>query len=581
MNTSNIEYYAVAQITCLLMRSSILRPEIPVNDKTPTWDGDIFVYEIGKDKSKKEGIKGKIPVQVKGKCVKFFPNNTYKYPVSVIDLQNYSNDGGVLYFVCLMDAKFEDFKIYYLDLLPLKMQNILIGLKPNQKTITLKFKKLPNEIERIEEIAEKVLWHRKNQMNCSKIIEINETKTHYMPFFNPDTSQVGEDIYVYTKSDEGVYIPIGCPTLSEIKRTLKQSISIDGEVFFDEYDVLENEKGNFLKVKNDLFVLNFNENQFKFNIVGTLTERLKIVRCILKMMESRKIEIAGVEVKIKTNLEDSQKDKISKIYNNLKQIHELLEVLNIDTDKLDVELINDKDTNLNLLIDAFIYRKNFCLPSGWEKHIDVEKDINFINMKIGNLKIALVLMKISENEYTFKNYFSDWALKKYIFSIRYQSGEIFDSIPFFLMTTVSDLKMDNMNFQCLRNTIRSYDLLTIESTIINKFLLELIHLYDFNEKIEVLEFALELSELILRKENDTNYIINRLQIIKRMKKFDEEAEYLVLDILSESPNIEIKCACYLLLGSKKMFEREFATMLPEEQEYFKEFPIYNLRSFIN
>ncbi len=289
MNTSNIEYYAVTQVISLLMRSSILRPEIPINDKTPTWDGDIFLYERGKDKFKKEGIKGKIPVQVKGKLSKSFSQNTYKYPVSVIDLRNYSNDGGVLYFVCLMDAEFENFKIYYLDLLPLKVQSILSGLKPDQKKITLKFKQLPSDIKRIEEVAEKILWHRKNQMNCSKLIGIDETKTHYIPFFNPDTSQVGEDIYVYTKSDEGVYIPISCPTLSEIKRTLNKSISVDGEVFFNEYDIVENEKGNFLKVKNDLLVLNFTENKFKFNIVGTLTERLKIVKCIMKMVESRKI----------------------------------------------------------------------------------------------------------------------------------------------------------------------------------------------------------------------------------------------------------------------------------------------------
>ncbi len=576
MNTSDIEYHAVTEITRSLMKSRILRPEIPVNDKTPTWDGEIFVYEEGKDRSKKEGIQGKIPVQVKGKCVKSFPGNSYKYSVSVTDLHNYSNDGGALYFVCLMNNDFEKFKIYYLDLLPLKIQTILCDLRSNQKNITLKFKQFPNKIEEVEELTKKILWHRKKQMSCSKIIEIDETKTHYMPFFRPEESKVGEDIYVYTKSQEGEYIPISCPKLSEIKRTLNQNISVAGEIFFTEYDVVENEQGRFLKVKNDLFVLDFEHNRFKFNIVGTLTDRLNISKFILKMDESKKIEIAGVEIKIETGLEECKKNKITKVYNHLKDIQNLLELLNVEINKLDIELLKENNPNLNLLIDVFLYHRTFTLPSEWKNHIEFEKDINFINLKIGNLKLALVLMRGSENKYTLKNYFSDWVSEKYVFSIRYDNGEVFDSIPLFLTTTLSDLKMDNMNFKKLVSNIQSYDLSTVEPVIINKFLLELIHLYDFNHNKEILDFALELCSLLTEKESDTYHIINRLQILKRIEAFDEERECMVYDILNECTDSETKCACYLLLGKKKMFEKYFENLPSKTQDSFKRFPIYTL-----
>ena len=56
----------------------------------------IMAYSIwhGKDK-RKESIK-KVPVQVKGKQSDGFSLDTIKYPVTVVDLENYFNDGGIV-----------------------------------------------------------------------------------------------------------------------------------------------------------------------------------------------------------------------------------------------------------------------------------------------------------------------------------------------------------------------------------------------------------------------------------------------------------------------------------------------------
>jgi hypothetical protein len=59
---SNIEKKGVGWLTSKVADSEILEPYFKENDRTPSWDGNIFVY----DKSiKKENLRGTIPVQIK------------------------------------------------------------------------------------------------------------------------------------------------------------------------------------------------------------------------------------------------------------------------------------------------------------------------------------------------------------------------------------------------------------------------------------------------------------------------------------------------------------------------------------
>ena len=92
---------------------------------------EIYIY-ANKDK-RKESIK-KVPVQVKGKQSDDFSLDTIKYPVTVVDLENYLIDGGVVFFVVYISKDGRDTKIYYSCLLPVKIRNILDrNIKKNKK----------------------------------------------------------------------------------------------------------------------------------------------------------------------------------------------------------------------------------------------------------------------------------------------------------------------------------------------------------------------------------------------------------------------------------------------------------------
>ena len=63
-NTKRIEESATTALKSALLKCPILDAYIDSNDKTPSWDGTVFVYKS--EDQKKENIKGRVPIQVKG-----------------------------------------------------------------------------------------------------------------------------------------------------------------------------------------------------------------------------------------------------------------------------------------------------------------------------------------------------------------------------------------------------------------------------------------------------------------------------------------------------------------------------------
>lgn len=61
----DIEKVATSALENLLSKNPYLRAFINSNDKTPIWDGDIFVYKSKDNKNKNKDLIGKAPIQVK------------------------------------------------------------------------------------------------------------------------------------------------------------------------------------------------------------------------------------------------------------------------------------------------------------------------------------------------------------------------------------------------------------------------------------------------------------------------------------------------------------------------------------
>lgn len=135
-----LEKIAISAIEVSIGKTEQLTSFINRGDKDPCWDGNIYIHE-NKNRSKKN-IK-KVSTQIKGKsATPCKVKETIKYPISRDDLAAYMMNGGTIFFVVYIDDKTGDvLQIYYADLLPLKIKDLL---KKDRKSYQVIFHKFPD-----------------------------------------------------------------------------------------------------------------------------------------------------------------------------------------------------------------------------------------------------------------------------------------------------------------------------------------------------------------------------------------------------------------------------------------------------
>ena len=117
--------------------------------------------------------------------------------------------------------------------------------------------------------------------------------------------------------------------------------------------------------------------------------------------------------------------------------------------------------------------------------------------------------------------------------------------------------------------------------IANNSLLSLLNAHDEVRRAEMLSAAIELAEWILYNNSGAALaaniaLMNYYQAIRREREFTKE-EQIELQRIVEEPSVEekFKIGAYLLLGNQVAAEIHFARLSVDEQERFKEWPIYH------
>ena len=129
LDTGKIERAAVRAVEEYIDKCSQLVPNIFTNDKTPFWDGEIFVYRDNRHSN--DNFVTRVPVQVKGTA------NTKDdfYRIEREYLEGYKNDRGCILF--LVQERKESSKILYSML---SKDNLNTLLKQKTKTIKIDLK---------------------------------------------------------------------------------------------------------------------------------------------------------------------------------------------------------------------------------------------------------------------------------------------------------------------------------------------------------------------------------------------------------------------------------------------------------
>lgn len=139
MDSNFIENLGIHAFNAKLIRIPGIVPHLYNNDRTPLYDGEIYLYDG--DKYINDYYVGSVRVQVKSSTVE--DNFKWGFKFRVNDLIKYMYDGGVMILAAYVHHQ-DHIEYFYRSLLPFEIRE-LIPENYSQKTIRIKVNPLPME----------------------------------------------------------------------------------------------------------------------------------------------------------------------------------------------------------------------------------------------------------------------------------------------------------------------------------------------------------------------------------------------------------------------------------------------------
>lgn len=584
VNTKRIEETATTALKTTFLRCKFIDAYVDSNDKTPSWDGTIFVYD--NCEQKKEHMLGTVPIQVKGTTKKIVSEEA-SFSCSVVDLKNYYRDGGCMFFLVSVDPSTQWYKIYYTSLLIFDLDAILKKAK-NQKTYTIKLKSFPGESEaEIANIFIDFVKNKPKQMSfigkeipSVETLEQNGTVIESLSF---GTSGVGikkgeieryittHDFYLYAKP-KGLDIDIPVEKVSNpiISKKVNGSIKVNDVEYYSSYTVIY-EKGTatFQIGKGISFYPPLKEESLKLQIrpAGMLSEFIKDTSFIVNAIEHKEFSINGE----KLPFDDLPAEEVERIKTNLeyyKNVKKTLDILGVK-DELECDNLSEQDQrNIRNLVSAILYGKKMTLSHN-------NAPVTFCLIKIANLSILIWAEKQLDEKYIITNFFEKHSV------CAFDVKDVNHEKP---MQSSQYLLLNKSAFECASNIdceIIFEDLISTEPSqyLMSQsvlFLLEILKGYDKNPKVEFLNLATKILDWIEENNIDIGkdiILLNRMQILKRQRNLSFDELSFLEELTKDNKPLEIRCGAYLLLDDNTNAQKCFDEMGVEMKKMFIDYPI--------
>lgn len=165
----NIEGMAVSAVTDILAVCPTLNDQITANDKTPITDGDIYLYKS--DKHSNASLIGRVAVQVKGRTTRTKMKksvDSVTFPIERTTLEFFRNHGGGIYFYVAISAGGKRKDVFYVSMMPWRIDGWVEGMKPGQKSLSVKMKRFPTEPAEVQRLVY-IAWASRVQSGAGKV----------------------------------------------------------------------------------------------------------------------------------------------------------------------------------------------------------------------------------------------------------------------------------------------------------------------------------------------------------------------------------------------------------------------------
>ena len=579
----DIEKLATSAITNCIAGTDFLSPWISEGDREPSWDG--FIYAYSNKNQAKKNLTGRAAVQVKGKQVKNVKKKSIQYPVSMVDLENYRNDGGTIFFVVGITSELEE-KIYYLALPPFKI-NQYLKIYKGKKTPSLTFSELPEKKNDIENIVINFVNDSRKQAIAQNgknwtIPEVEKLVGIENMCLNFSVTCIGYDrndpfpylknneFYMYAgNKDNSIQFPVEHIENIEVITCERECvISAQNKKFYDRIRVERHRDGTITVHIGKSIYIKYEKNgkgTFKYTLKGNLDERIITIEFMLAMYEDGGFYLDGTKFgfeQIQKKLDaDEHRGKLQ--YLNL--VKELLDKFGVNK-PLEADNLSEKnEKDIRMLIDTQLYGKR----AAFQESDDIP-DVGYIS--IGNINLLVMCTKMEDGTYLLEDFF-----RKEI-SCSMDKTPSTQTSQYSLMSVEDYLKADNFSREMVEVSFKKHKNISHYSQT-NFSVLNILNAYDRdNSRGDLLDLAEHLYEWLISEQPDEDiYQINLIQCHKRRGILTDK-DVLKLNEIGRKADITNA----LLAGIQILLENyQLATIYLEQldesdRKEFENYPIYNL-----
>lgn len=583
----DIEKLATAAVVESISLTDVLSPFINDGDKEPSWDGNIYIYQ---DKSKtKKGIK-KVPVQVKGEVRKVFPpKGELKFRASVVDLDNWLADGGVILFVVLLDESGKSKSIYYSALLPVKIR-YLKESHPNRKTVNIPLILFPNDNDRKVSVLLDFYDHMQKQTSFanSPLYSIEELESEgvlenvsfYVTTYgkHPTEQEIetivlqnGLNLYANVK---GSPIPHPLPGIStdvHIAKDIHADVVAGGNVFYQNYRVIRFADGMDILIGKSTVLKNRpgkKKSELKFKLKGMLSDYIRDTEFLIALIENKSVVINGATI----SFDEMGEIDVEPYKNHLayyRDVKKMLDLLGVKKE-LNCEGLTEQDeTNIRNFTNALVYGKPIRFK-------DFEETVLYGRYNLGNLVVLIWANKQPDGSFCLQSYFSDHRIAAFEGCDENKARP--HPISQYVFLKKDDfLDAANIDYRKIVDDLDKNEISTVVTDQITLLMLEMLKAYDeqTQKDHELLATAERYCDWLTENSEgfEESMTLNRLQIIKRQRDFTQDEISTLLELRKSNHSFAIRCGANLLLGKAESSQDCFDEMEPEEKAQFITFPI--------
>lgn len=585
MTNKQIEEAGNAAVNSYFSRCEHISANLSQNDKTPLWDGELFLYH-----DSNHCISNMIgPVKIQVKSHNKIAKGAVKQTIPVINLKSYKDNGGILYFSVYVGDE-NNPKIFYKALTQVLIKKYIKSAN-GKKEVKVPFDELPTDKTQTENIILDFYeqCHLQTPFANTDLISIEDyfrgkgkkefhvSTRGFKPMSGYPEYFRKSPVYLYETDDQGrvtnvigdspVYLLPGSNEVRTITAGRHQ-FKVSCMVFVD---------GSTLRINIDKFIVvehntETNTGKITYNESDHLSrQKLVEFKMILAINEAESLKIDEFKMNLPGKwFSSEQQQEFETKAQILGQFHELMDVLHVKKDIRFEALTEEQVQTAGALYSAIIEKKTLPLA----KPID-----QFQRLALGKITLLLASRKEDNGEYTIQDYFDPASEFFCVQDKESNKGYYVNRIS--ALNAKDFAELDNIYFD---NILPEYKKLADKDKAIlpmaNNDMLKIINAYDNQQDKheELLDTAESIVKWLTETESEIDSNINRInsyQIIKRRRELSDEEKSDLYSIAESSTDVSMKVGAFLLSENYSGAHYHFDKLSKKDQDFFKTLPIYH------